>query len=101
MNSQPSSSSTRMIVLVGGGAPATTIRTLPRPGTGPSHDPAASSTAPTTAGAAHMIVTPCFSTRRRISAPSTLRSTICGTPMPAIVCNMPQPLTWNIGSVWR
>ncbi len=38
---------------------------------------AASSTAFTTAGAPHINVTPCSSTRRRISAPSTLRSTTC------------------------
>ena len=36
MNSQPSSSSTRTIVRVGGGAPATTMRTRPRPGISPS-----------------------------------------------------------------
>ena len=33
MNSHPSSDSTRSIVLDGGGAPATTMRTVPRPGT--------------------------------------------------------------------
>ena len=33
--------------------------------------------------------------------PSTLRSTIWGTPMPAIVNGIPQPLQWNIGSVCR
>ena len=87
--------------LVGGGAPATTIRTRPRPGTSPSQWGAASSTAATTAGAAHMIVTPCRSTRRRISVPSTLRSTTWGTPMAAIVNGIPQPLQWNIGSVCR
>ena len=37
MNSQPSSVSTRSIVRVGGGAPATTIRVRPRPGISPSH----------------------------------------------------------------
>ena len=61
------------MVRVGGGAPATTIRTLPAPGTGPSHSAAASSTVATTAGAPHSNVTPCRSIRRRISAPSTLR----------------------------
>ena len=35
MNSQPSSVSTRSIVRVGGGAPATTMRTWPRPGISP------------------------------------------------------------------
>ena len=48
-----------------------------------------------------MTVTPCCSTRRRISAPSTLRSTTWGTPSPVIANGMPQPLAWNIGSVWR
>ena len=38
MNSQPSSSSTRATVLVGGGAPATMIRTRSRPGISPSQD---------------------------------------------------------------
>ena len=33
MNSHPSSVSTRSIVFDGGGAPATTMRTVPRPGT--------------------------------------------------------------------
>ena len=37
MNSQPSSVSIRSIVRVGGGAPATTMRTVPVPGIGPSH----------------------------------------------------------------
>ena len=59
MNSQPSSVSTRSMVRVGGGAPATTIRVVPRPGIGPSHVAAASSTAATTAGAPHSSVTPC------------------------------------------
>ncbi len=58
MNSQPSSLRTRSIVRVAGGAPATMIRTVPAPGIGPSQSGAASSTALTTAGAAHMIVTP-------------------------------------------
>ena len=77
MNSQPSSASTRATVLVGGGAPATMIRTLSRPGISPSQVSAASSTEATTAGAAHITVTPYFSTRRRISAPSILRITTC------------------------
>ena len=77
------------------------IRTLSRPGISPSQLWAASSTAAATAGAAHITVTPCCSTRRRISAPSTLRSTTCGTPRPVIANGMPQPLAWNIGSVWR
>ena len=42
---------------------------------------AASRIIDTTAGAPHMKVTPWSSTRRRISAPSTLRSTTCGTPI--------------------
>ena len=101
MNSQPSSSSTRATVFVGGGAPAMMIRTRSRPGISPSQSCAASSTAAATAGAAHSTVTPYFSIRRRISAPSTLRSTICGTPRPVIVNGIPQPLAWNIGSVCR
>ena len=101
MNSQPSSSSTRTTVFVGGGAPAMMIRTRSRPGISPSQSCAASSTAAATAGAAHITVTPCCSTRRRISAPSTLRSTTCGTPRPVIANGIPQPLAWNIGSVWR
>ena len=101
MNSQPSSDSTRATVFVGGGAPATMIRTLSRPGISPSQLSAASSTDATTAGAAHITVTPCFSTRRRISAPSILRITTCSTPMPVIAKGIPQPLAWNIGSVCR
>ena len=77
MNSHPSSVSIRSIVRVGGGAPATTMRVRPAPGIGPSHFAAASSIIATTAGAPHSSVTPCLSTRRRISAPSTLRSTMC------------------------
>ena len=83
MNSQPSSASTRATVFDGGGAPATMIRVRSRPGIGPSQLGAASSTAATTAGAAHITVTPYFSTRCRISAPSTLRSTTCEAPIPA------------------
>ncbi len=86
---------------VGGGAPATTIRTRSRPGTSPSHVCAASRIAATTAGAPQRNVTPCRSTRRRISAPSTLRSTMWRTPMPVTAYDMPQPLQWNIGSVYR
>ena len=101
MNSQPSSSCTRTTVFVGGGAPAMMMRTLSRPGISPSQSAAASRTAAATAGAAHITVTPCCSTRRRISAPSTLRSTTCGTPSPVIANGIPQPLAWNIGRVWR
>ena len=82
MNSQPSSVSTRSMVRVGGGAPATTMRVRPAPGMGPSQVAAASRMAATTAGAPHSSVTPSRSTRRRISAPSTLRSTTWRTPMP-------------------
>ena len=85
MNSHPSSDSTRSIVLDGGGAPATTMRTVPRPGTArPSaaRVSAAPRMAATTAGAPHSSVTPCRSIRDRISSPSTLRSTMCVPPMP-------------------
>ena len=91
----------RSMVFVGGGAPATTMRTRSRPGIGPSHVCAASRIAATTAGAPHNIVTPCASTRRKISAPSTLRSTTCLPPMPVIAYDMPHPLQWNIGRVHR
>ena len=85
MNSQPSSDSTRSIVFDGGGAPATTIRIRSRPGTGSPRSrraAAASRIAATTAGAPHSNVTPSRSMRRRISSPSTLRSTTCLTPIP-------------------
>lgn len=101
MNSQPSSDSTRATVFVGGGAPATMMRTRSRPGISPSQEPAAASTALTTAGAAHITVTPCSATRRRISAPSTLRRTTWGTPRPAIAKGIPHPFAWNIGRVCR
>ena len=55
----------------------------------------------TTAGAAHIAVTPYFSTRRRISAPSILRITTCSTPIPVMAKGIPHPLAWNIGSVCR
>ena len=58
-------------------------------------------TAATTAGAAHMKLTSWRWTRRRISVPSTLRSTTWGTPSPAAVNGIPQPFAWNIGSVCR
>ena len=61
----------------------------------------ASRMAAQTAGAPHISVTPWASTRRRISAPSILRSTMCRPPMPVIAYGMPQPLQWNIGSVCR
>ncbi len=86
---------------VGGGAPATMIRTRSRPGIGPSQSAAASSTMVITAGAPHRNVTPCCSTRRRISAPSTLRSTTCCAPSPVSANGRPQPLAWNIGRVCR
>ena len=85
----------------GGGAPATMIRTRSRPGISPSQSAAASRTAFQTAGAPAITVTPCCSTRRRISAPSILRITTCVAPSPAIVYGRPQPLQWNIGSVCR
>ena len=91
----------RSMVRVGGGAPATTMRTRPRPGIGPSHDAAASRMAATTAGAPQSNVTPWRSMRRRISAPSTLRNTICFAPIATCAYGMPHPLQWNIGSVWR
>ena len=91
----------RSIVRVGGGAPATTMRVRPEPGIGPSHFDAASSVIATTAGAPHRSVTPCLSTRRRISAPSTLRSTTFWPPMPVTAYGIPHPLQWNIGNVWR
>ncbi len=53
MNSQPSSSRTLSIVRVGGGAPATMMRTWSRPGIGPLQSLAASRIELTTAGAAH------------------------------------------------
>ena len=89
------------MVRLGGGAPATTMRVRPWPGTSPSHVCAASSTEATTAGAAHIRVTPYCSTRRRISAPSILRCTTCGTPSPVSAYGIPHPLAWNIGSVCR
>ena len=67
---------------VGGGAPAITMRTRSAPGIGPSHVAAASRIALATAGAPHITVTPCCSTRRRISAPSILRMIMCWAPMP-------------------
>ena len=91
----------RSMVLDGGGAPATTMRVVPGPGSGPSQSGAASSTALTTAGAAHSRVTPWRSIRRRISGPSTLRSATWVTPMAAVVQGMPQPLAWNMGRVCR
>ena len=101
MNSQPSSVSQRSIVFVGGGAPATTIRTRPRPGIGPSQVTAASRAAFNTAGAAQSTVTPCASMRRRISAPSILRRMMWRTPIPVVAYTMPQPLQWNCGRVCR
>ncbi len=77
------------------------IRTLSRPGTSPSQVSAASSTEATTAGAAHITVTPWASTRRRISAPSILRMTTWVAPTPVATNGQPQPLAWNMGSVCR
>ena len=104
MNSQPSSVSTRSIVLEGGGAPATTMRVAPPPGMISSRSRrsvAAFRMAATTAGAPHISVTPWASTRRRISSPSIRRWITCGTPMAVTAYGMPQPLQWNIGSVCR
>ena len=101
MNSQPSSSCTRTTVFVGGGAPAMMIRTRSRPGISPSQVCGGLEHRGGHGGRGAHTVTPCSSTRRRISAPSTLRSTTCGTPRPVIANGMPQPLAWNIGSVWR
>ncbi|MDT4873564.1 hypothetical protein FQZ97_1088170 [compost metagenome] len=77
------------------------IRTLSRPGISPSQLCAASRTAAATAGAAHITVTPWSRTRRRISAPSTLRRMMWRAPTPVIANGMPQPLAWNCGSVCR
>ncbi len=84
MNSQPSSVATRSMVFDGGGAPATTTRTRPWPGTARPRlrrAAAASSTALITAGAQLNRVTPSASTRRRISSPSILRITTCRAPI--------------------
>ena len=85
MNSQPSSVSTASMVLDGGGAPATTTRTRPRPGTSSPRWPRSAAAAPrmaaTTAGAPHSRVTPSASMRRRISSPSILRTTTWRPPM--------------------
>ena len=89
------------MVRLGGGAPATTTRVRSRPGIGPSHSGAASSTALTTAGAAHSRLTPWRCTRRRISVPSTLRRATWGQPMAVVAHGMPHPLAWNMGRVWR
>ena len=89
------------MVRVGGGAPATTMRTVPWPGIGPSQSAAASRTMATTAGAPHSSVTPWRSTRRRISAPSTLRRMMWRPPIPVTAYGIPQPLQWNCGSVCR
>ena len=60
MNSQPSSVSTRSMVRVGGGAPATTMRTRSRArDRARPRSAAASRTMATTAGAPHSRVTPC------------------------------------------
>ena len=69
MNSQPSSSSTRWIVVVGGGAPPTSIRIRPAPGAGapPSRGRVGARTASTTAGAPQVRVTPW-----RVDAPQDL-----------------------------
>jgi hypothetical protein len=104
MNSQPSSVSTLSIVLDGGGAPATTILTWSRPGTGrpaAARALAASRIAATTAGAPHIKVTPCASIRRSNSSPSILRTTTCGSPIAVTAYGIPQPLQWNIGSVCK
>ena len=58
MNSQPNSASMRSMVRVGGGAPATVMRTVPDPGIGPGQSSAAARTAATTVGAPHRYVTP-------------------------------------------
>ena len=81
MNSHCSSVSICSMMDVGGGAPATMMRTRSRPGMTPSQFAAASSTAVHTAGAPPVSVTPCLPMRRRISGPSILRWTICVTPI--------------------
>ena len=91
----------RSMVFVGGGAPAQQMRVVPRPGISPSHFGAASRIALATAGAAHITVTPCCCTRRRISVPSILRMMTCLAPMPVAAYSTPQPLQWNCGSVCR
>ena len=104
MNSQPSSVSIRSMVFDGGGAPAMTTRTCPRPGTVTPfcrRAVAASSTAAITAGAQLKSVTPSASTRFRISSPSILRMITWRTPIAVSAYGMPQPLQWNMGRVWR
>ena len=79
------------------------MRTVPRPGTSrPSatRASAAPTMAATTAGAPQRRVTPCRSIRERISSPSTFRTTTWVPPIPVTAYGMPQPLQWNIGSVW-
>ncbi len=84
MNSQPSCSSTRAMMALGGGAPATTMRTRSRPGIGTplaARAAAASRIDATTAGAPHISVTPSRSTRRRMSSPSIFLITTCEPPI--------------------
>ena len=72
------------MVREGGGAPATTIRVVPAPGTSiprSARADAASKMAATTAGAPHKRVTPSEATRERISSPSILRWTTWRAPM--------------------
>jgi hypothetical protein len=82
MNSHASSVSTRSIVRVGGGAPATMMRVRPAPGISPFHSCAASRTELTTAGAPHSSVTPWSSHAAQDLGPSTFRNTMCGRPCP-------------------
>ena len=94
----------RSMVFDGGGAPATTTRTRPRPGMAwPRWRRAApaSSTAAMTAGAQLRIVTPSRSTRCRISSPSIFRTITWRAPMAVTAYGMPQPLQWKVGSVCR
>ena len=75
----------RATTFEGGGAPATTMRTLPRPGTArpaARRFSAAPRIAATTAGAPHRRLTPSDSIRFRISSPSTRRRTMWRPAMP-------------------
>ena len=101
MNSQPSSVSIRSIVRVGGGAPATTMRTRPRPGIGPvplrrrveDH-------VDDGRRAAHQRDAVVLGAAQDLGAVDLAQHDVLA-PMPVTAYSIPQPLQWNWGSVCR
>ena len=102
MNSQPSSVSTRSIVRVGGGAPATTMRVRPRAGDRPvPRRGRVEDRGDDRRRAAQQRDAVRVDAAQDLGAVDLAQHDLRARPSPVSAYGMPQPLQWNIGSVCR